>query len=439
MRLGVIFFVACLSSLTMRPAYAQEVERSTGLIFANEEDYRSIPLASAFMRGDLPPKKDLSSWFPEPGDQGAQSSCVGWAVAYGLKTYQEAVERKVRPTLGTTFSPSYIYNQIKGGGCHAGSQIYDALNLVRSEGVAPMSEFRYDAASCNTEPDMSTKNAARPFTIADWRRVDVSNEVEVKSQIASGFPVIIGMYIDHSFQNLSSRVVYKGRSGPLIGGHAMVVVGYDDGRGAYKVLNSWGTNWGDGGFGWISYSAFANQVREAYTAQDVIVTDPTVLDDIDPMLVVDEQDVPSPSPTPSPRATVTLLNPIVMHNQPISTAGQIVPGMMITVPGQIHDALGSSGQLVVRFYYPDGTPLLANPAETFFRDANGLAATGTPVMPVINDPANLSAVRLSIPYYALNFQPTGGRRQHPVKVQATFYLNQFEKAKSQFSPMTISW
>jgi hypothetical protein len=435
----VLGFVACLAVVTMLPAHAQEVERATGLIFADEEDYRSIPLASAFMRGDLPSRKDLSSWFPVPGDQGAQSSCVGWAVAYGLKTYQEAVERKVRPTLSTTFSPSYIYNQIKGGGCQAGSHIYDALNLVRSEGVAPMSEFRYDARSCDTEPDTATKNVARPFTIADWRRVDISNEVEVKSQITSGFPVVIGMYIDHSFQNLSGNNVYRGRTGPLTGGHAMVVVGYDDGRGAYKVLNSWGASWGDGGFGWISYNAFANQVREAYTAQDVIVTDPTVLDDIDLELVVDERDVPAPAPTPSPGATATLLMPMVMHNQRVLTEGGMVPGMVITVPGRIHGALGSSGQLVVRFYLPDGTPLLANPTEPFFRDANGLAATGTPVMPVNNDPANVSAVRLTIPYYALNFQPTGGVRQYPVQAQVTFYLNQFEKARSPFAPMTIRW
>lgn len=436
MRPVLKFIVVCLPAMTMLPAYA---DRATGLLFADEADYRSIPLASAFMRGDLPPRKDLSSWFPVPGDQGTQSSCVGWAVAYGLKTYQEAVERKVRPTPSTTFSPSYIYNQIKGGGCQAGSQIHDALNLVRSEGVAPMSEFRYDARSCNTVPDTATKDVARPFTIADWRRVDVSNEVEVKSQITSGFPVIIGMYIDRSFQELSGDTIYRGRTGPQTGGHAMVVVGYDDNRGAYKVLNSWGVSWGDGGFGWISYNAFANQVREAYTAQDVIVTDPTVLDDIDPALVVDARDVPSPAPTPSPGATATLSMPVVMHNQRVPTAGGMVPGMVITVPGQIHGALGSSGQLVVRFYLPDGTPLLANSLEPFFRDANGLAATGTSVIPVTNDPANVSRFRLTIPYYALNFQPTGGRQTYAVQAQATFYLNQFEKARSNFTPMIIWW
>ncbi|MFP3366095.1 hypothetical protein R0J93_20810, partial [Pseudoalteromonas sp. SIMBA_148] len=101
-------------------------ENGTGLRFLDEEQYRDIPLATVSMMGTLPTQADLSRWFPTPGHQGTQSSCVGWAVAYGLKSYQEAVERKTVPSsTNTLYSPSFVYNQIKLNSCGGGSYISD--------------------------------------------------------------------------------------------------------------------------------------------------------------------------------------------------------------------------------------------------------------------------------------------------------------------------
>ncbi len=36
----------------------------------------------------------------------------------------------------------------------------------------------------------------------------------------------------------------------------MVVIGYNDTKNAFKVMNSWGTKWGDNGFAWIDYANF---------------------------------------------------------------------------------------------------------------------------------------------------------------------------------------
>ena len=88
----------------------------------DENEYKKIPLASTAGMGTLPPSKDLSDWFPTPGDQGMQSSCIVWAVGYGLKSYKEAVENRIRPeSPGSCFSPSYIYNQIKLNSCGGGA------------------------------------------------------------------------------------------------------------------------------------------------------------------------------------------------------------------------------------------------------------------------------------------------------------------------------
>lgn len=432
-KLSIIFFI---SAFLILKSHAQ---KSTGLIFLDEDEYRDIPLASVAMMGTLPPHKDLASWFPSPGDQGQQSSCVGWAVAYGLKSYQEAVERRRRPTNSNHYgSPAFVYNQIKLSDCGGGSYITTALNFLKTDGTASLAEFPYTPFDCLTPPTNAVKQAAKNNRIADWRRVNITDDIEVKSQINSGFPVVIGMFVDQGFERLGYNEIYRGRSGQERGGHAMIVVGYDDSKQAYKVLNSWGTNWGTDGYGWVSYSAFRNRVKEGYTAQDIVINDPDAITDISENNNVN---VPIPPPINPEATSVTAIlgQPIIQHNQMVQTPIGFQPGMVITIPGNISAGRGSYAQLVLRFYQPNGQPLMANISETIYRDAHGLVATGTMRGPIIYDPAPLNNHSFSIPYYALNFQPTGGVMIYNVLAQATLYINEFEKQKSSMTTMTIRY
>lgn len=414
-------------------------DNGTGLIFLDEEQYRDIPLATASMMGTLPAKVDLSKWFPVPGNQGTQSSCVGWAVAYGLKSYQEAIERKQTPSsLSKVYSPSFVYNQIKLNSCGGGSYISDALTLLKKGGVASLESFPYFENNCTNMPSEAIKNQAKDFAIADWRRVNTQDDVEIKSQLNAGFPIVIGMMIDDGFQNLRMNQIYHGPSGKEKGGHAMVVVGYDDNKEAYKLFNSWGTDWGTSGFGWVSYNAFKNRVKEAYTAQDIVINNPNVTANITEN---NDRNVNIPPPI-SPQAisvSANLLSPVVTHNQWVQTPIGPQPGMIIRIPGNITNGLGAYGQLILRFYLPNGQPLLANPQESVYRDVHGLVAVGTQRGPIIHNPANLGLYWISIPYYALNFNPTGGMMTYQVNVQATLYINEYEKVKSQMTPMFIKY
>jgi C1A family cysteine protease len=254
--------LAALVSLSIGPTYAQEL-RNTGLTFLDENSYRSIPLASTPLLGNVLAEIDLGDKFPRPGNQGTQSSCVGWAVSY-LKTYQEGVERKwTLSQANHQFSPAFIYNQIRTAqGCMGGSNFVDAMNILRRDGAATLADFPYDEHSCTSMPDAGTKQRARQYAIADWRRVNVQDEMEIKTQIAAGFPVLIGMVVDDAFGRLTGDQVFNGPVGPSRGGHAMVVVGYSDARQAFKVINSWGTNWGKNGFGWIGYATLVRTRRQ---------------------------------------------------------------------------------------------------------------------------------------------------------------------------------
>jgi Papain family cysteine protease len=263
-------WMACLLTFSVA-GFGQQI-KATGLQFLSENAYQSIPLAVTPMLGQIPPRVDRSSDFPTPGDQGPQGSCVGWAVTY-LKSYQERVERKWTSWGNErTFSPAFVYNQLKTTpDCSGGTFISEALNLLRGQGAATISSFPYIPNSCSSTPDAAIKQSARPYAIADWRRVNAQDEIEIKNHIASGFPVVIGAAVDDAFMQLGQQV-YRMPGGQVRGGHAMVVVGYDDSQAAFKLINSWGNSWGAAGYGWISYGMFKSITREAYVAQDIVTS-----------------------------------------------------------------------------------------------------------------------------------------------------------------------
>jgi hypothetical protein len=90
----------------------------------------------------------------------------------------------------------------------------------------------------------------------------------VKKSLSEGKPVIIGMNTPDSFMKLKGKNLWKPVESPALnwGGHAMCVVGYDDNfaGGAFELQNSWGADWGDRGYGWVSYADFGRFVNEAY-------------------------------------------------------------------------------------------------------------------------------------------------------------------------------
>lgn len=273
---------AALFALATMPTFAQDA-KGTGLLFLDEGSYRSIPLAATPHMGSIPAQVDMSRRFPVPGDQGGQGSCVGWAVAY-LKSFQEAVERHWDPRgSGAMFSPAYIYNQIKlSSSCTSGSYIPSALNLVRSDGAALLNQFPYEERACSAMPSMGLTQHAKQFALSDWRRVNPQDISEVQAQLAAGFPVLIGMIVDTAFQELRDGRTYTQAGGRVEGGHAMVIVGYGDDKQAFKVINSWGREWGDDGFGWIGYEVFRQKVREAYVVQDIVVYKPELEREVNP-------------------------------------------------------------------------------------------------------------------------------------------------------------
>lgn len=257
-------------------AFAQNY--STGLDF-NDEAYAKIPVTAPLTRGDfddLPSSVSLQKYAPTPGNQGQTGTCVAWSSAYHARTIAESIglNRTNKAEIDqNTFSPSYIYNQIRmQPGCDNGTYINQALELMQQKGVPKFSMLRFD---CNKEIGYSDDQNAESYKIEGYKTLfsqDGNNKIlPVKKSLAENKPVLIGMLCPESF--FSARDVWQpaqSEYGQNFGGHAMVTIGYDDTKagGSFLVMNSWGTDWGNQGFIWITYNDYNQFVKYAFEMID---------------------------------------------------------------------------------------------------------------------------------------------------------------------------
>ena len=157
--------------------------------------------------------------------------------------------------------------------------------MLRKQGSVPISEFPYDPKDCARQPDRHDLTSAQRNRIGNFVRIDTSRPDDAKGALAQHRPVAIGMWIDFAgLGGLKPDAVYDQVGNPHITGHALLLAGYDDARGAFRVLNSWGENWADHGYGWISYRSFLSNTDAAYAVTDAIV--PSLPPDVTPAPVV---------------------------------------------------------------------------------------------------------------------------------------------------------
>jgi hypothetical protein len=258
-RWAVLFLTAWLVSGS-GPLLAKEFRG--GFIPENPKSYKTFPVRPAY-RNFLPASQDLSDFFPPVGRQGAQSSCVGWALGYAARSYYARRESGSDLIPPEPFSPSFIYNQTKEGSCDSGSSISSGLRLLETVGVVGFSEFPYDPKDCSRQPTPAQLTEAKNHRIKSWARVETAEIDALKAEIYQGNPIVVGLWVTSGFYQMK-RGTYADVGDSSSGGHALVVVGYDDERRAFKVVNSWGENWGEGGFGWISYAAMMKRIQNAF-------------------------------------------------------------------------------------------------------------------------------------------------------------------------------
>jgi hypothetical protein len=253
-----------------QPAFA------TGLLF-EDDTYDALPRQSAEdgSKAELPAVVDLTPYCPEVRHQGYILSCVGWAAGYSAMSIQRAILNRCTDREVITrnaHSALFLYNQIKTEDCKQGARISDALRLLAEQGDCLARQFDFEVNNCEQAPDSAVTLAARRYAIQDYLTLFGAKELpdakvfRVKKVLAAQKPVVVGMAVLHNFYGLQNAQYWHptlGNTTPA-GGHAMTVVGYDDRREAFRLMNSWGKNWGDNGYIWVKYSDFGQYCKYAY-------------------------------------------------------------------------------------------------------------------------------------------------------------------------------
>ncbi len=227
------------------------------------EEYAKIPVAKA-------PQVDIKATVvdlnvPPVGDQGGEGSCVAWGTTYAARSINwQAGHTASWSTSVNIFSPEYVYNQIKAKrSCGSGSYVTRGLDLLKSQGVCTWSLMPYTDVSCTTMPTTAQKTAAATYKIASYSTVARTTDA-IKGFLAAGKPVIVAGSVNNAFMYLANGAVLSTFTGSSLGGHCYCVVGYDDTKGAFKFMNSWGPTWASSGFGWIKYGYESTWWSEAY-------------------------------------------------------------------------------------------------------------------------------------------------------------------------------
>jgi Papain family cysteine protease len=255
-------------------------QRGTGLAFddaAYQKDKRQPRFSGAKFNG-IPPSVSLRKYCPTAGDQRATNACVGWSVGYGALTICRAIQTgNVQISQNQAHSAAFVYNQIKqGDDCYAGASLSKAFDFISTTGNCTVQTFKNNPKDCNEKPNAKATTEATNFRIKDYATLfsptdsDTVKWLKTKQQIAAQNPVIIGLLIDSIFQistkfeqntwKIDTNSLNLGKNS----GHSMIVVGYDDSLKAFELMNSWGSNWGDNGFVWVSYKDFSKVVKYGF-------------------------------------------------------------------------------------------------------------------------------------------------------------------------------
>lgn len=256
-----------------------------GFCYGDGEGPLDATVSDIIIDPDMPSEYDISKFLPEVRSQGKQGSCVAWATGYYLKSFQENYEDVKNGILAmdNEMSPAYIYNQIKVGDCSDGSIVQDALDIISDQGIVDMAIMPYNPTECSMQPDEPTIILAEPNKIDNYVYLDEDLLLEqTKAHLLNDQPVVIAIKIDRSYfgaRDEEGMYIYRKYKSDD-GGHAMLVVGYNDQMNAFKVVNSWGKDWGNQGFVWIDYKAWeqANDIDsdfkilcEAWVTNDIII------------------------------------------------------------------------------------------------------------------------------------------------------------------------
>jgi hypothetical protein len=228
---------------------------------------------------------DLSVHCTGVKNQGLLSSSTAFAAIAALEYLHKrfSVSQDEEEKL---FSERFTYyatrvNILKWVPDDSGAYIRDTIKSLVKYGSCLSKTFTYNS-DCRISPSTSAYKEAAGYQVLSYAKFDSGTKSTddkqnllnvLKVTMDSGLPIITGFKCYSNIQNAVNGVIPK-QNGQLIGGHAVLLVGYNDETRLFKFKNSWGASWGDNGYGYLSYDYYlAGDMFDMWAIQQAEIDD----------------------------------------------------------------------------------------------------------------------------------------------------------------------
>jgi len=204
---------------------------------------------------ELPPAVDLRAHCSAVENQGSLNSCTANALV-GVIEFLELRQKLPFVDLSRLFiyyNERVLEHSTKSD---SGAMIRDGIKTLAKQGVCPEALWPYQVSKALLKPSSRCYLVANKHTINSYQRLLTLGEM--RSCLAEGYPFVFGFTVYESFESAEvARTGVAQMPQPderVLGGHAVVAVGYDDRERRLIVRNSWGGDWGMKGYFTMPYA-----------------------------------------------------------------------------------------------------------------------------------------------------------------------------------------
>lgn len=225
----------------------------------------------------LASRVDLRAFCPPIFNQGQLGSCTANAAAALLGYWRKKACGK-----DGLLSRLFIYKgtrdlmEAKGD---SGAYIRTTMGCLSLLGAPPEKYWEYDEKLLDSAPPAFCYAYAANYQALSYYRIDTgktgimkepaSTLSDIKEVLSSGLPAMFGFRVYQSIESAQDgKIPFPAENEKILGGHAVLCVGYDDDltigshRGAFLIRNSWGSEWGELGYGWLPYEYLLSGLAE---------------------------------------------------------------------------------------------------------------------------------------------------------------------------------